>query len=67
MLDRAIDFGHRCGKDFAVDFAIRPSLSKRSETAVVLFAAIVFTIGHSSPAVAQSGTSGLVAAYGFDE
>jgi len=67
VLARAIDFGHRCGKDFAVDFAIRPSLSKRSETAVVLFAAIVFTIGHSSPAIAQSGASGLVAAYGFDE
>ena len=58
MLDRAIDFGHRCGKDIAVHFAIRPSLSKRSETAVVLLAAIVFLIGHSSPALAQSGLQG---------
>ena len=67
MLDRAIDFSHRRGKDIAVHVAIRPSLSKQSETAVVLLAAVVFLIGHSSPTLAQSGASGLVAAYGFDE
>ena len=47
--------------------AIRPSLSKQSETAVVLLAAVVFLIGHSSPTLAQSGAPGLVAAFGFDE
>ena len=48
-------------------FAIGRSLSKRSKTAVVLLAVIVFLIGHSSPALAQSGAPGLVAAFGFDE
>ena len=49
-------------------FPIPPILPKRSETPIVIAVIVfVFVFGHSSPALAQSGTSGLVAAYGFDE
>jgi hypothetical protein len=67
LLDRAIDSSHRGGKDIAVHFVTWPNLSKRREASVVLLAALVFLIGPPSPALAQSGTSGLVAANGFDE
>jgi len=44
-----------------------PNLSKRRLPVVVLLATLVFLIGHSSLALGQSGTPGLVAAYGFEE
>ena len=44
-----------------------PNPSQRREPVLVLLAVIVFLIGHSSPALAQSGAPGLVAAFGFDE
>lgn len=45
----------------------RSDVSKPDRTGAVLLAIIVFLLSRSSPALAQSGSPGLVAAHSFDE
>jgi hypothetical protein len=63
----SIGFDHLQQRGFATHSVSPSEFSKPNRTGAVLLATFVFLLSRSSPALAQSGAPGLVAAYSFDE
>jgi hypothetical protein len=63
----SIESDHLQQRGVSTHSASRSEFSKPNRTGAVLLATIVWLLSRSSPALAQSGSPGLIAAYSFDE